>query len=194
MIVPRDEAPAVAEMLLREMALLRPGSGLEAQTTLGPLISAHHRERVHGYVKRAIAEGAQLMAGDEFLSGAALDQGHFYAPTLLNNVTATMEIARAEVFGPVISLMPVDSFDEALALANDIEYGLTAAVFTRRLDLAGRFVNGIQSGMVHVNHGTAIESHVPFGGVKSSGLGPGSIGSTTKDFFTDVKTIYLKYA
>jgi aldehyde dehydrogenase (NAD+) len=105
-----------------------------------------------------------------------------------------MEIARAEVFGPVISLMPVDSFDEALELANDIEYGLTAAVFTQRLDLAGRFVNGIQSGMVHVNHGTAIESHVPFGGVKNSGLGPGSIGSTTKDFFTDVKTVYLKYA
>ncbi len=192
-IVPRAEASAVADALLHSMSALRPGSGMEPETTLGPLISANHRDRVHGFVQRAIDEGAQVLSGGEWLTGEALDHGYFYAPTLLGNVTTSMEIARSEVFGPVINLMPVDSFEEALELANDIEYGLTASVFTQQLDLAGRFVDGIQSGMVHVNHGTAIESHVPFGGVKSSGFGPGSIGSTTKDFFTDIKTVYLKH-
>jgi acyl-CoA reductase-like NAD-dependent aldehyde dehydrogenase len=192
-IVPRGEAPAVAEALLREMSALRPGNGMDPQTTLGPLISAAHRERVHGYVTRAVAEGARLLMGGAQLNGGALDHGHFYAPTLLGDVTGSMEVARAEVFGPAICLMPADSFEEALALANDVEYGLTAAIFTRRLDLAGRFVDGIQTGMVHVNHGTAIESHLPFGGVKASGLGPGSIGATAKDFFTDIKTVYVKY-
>jgi aldehyde dehydrogenase (NAD+) len=192
-IVPRREAPTVAEALLREMAALRPGNGMSEQTTLGPLISASHRERVHGYVTRAVADGARLLIGGAPLTGGGLDYGHFYAPTLLGDVTGSMEVARAEVFGPVLALMPVDSFDEALALANDVDYGLTASIFTRQLELAGRFVDGIQSGMVHVNHGTAIESHLPFGGVKVSGLGPGSIGATTKDFFTDVKTVYIKY-
>jgi aldehyde dehydrogenase (NAD+) len=183
----------VAEVLRGEMAALRPGNGMDPETTLGPLITASHRERVHSYVKRAVADGAQLLMGGAPITGGPLDHGHFYAPTLLGDVTGSMEVARAEVFGPVLCLMPVDSFEEALALANDVEYGLTAAIFTRQLDLAGRFVDGIQSGMVHVNHGTAIESHVPFGGVKASGLGPGSIGATTKDFFTDIKTVYIKY-
>jgi acyl-CoA reductase-like NAD-dependent aldehyde dehydrogenase len=193
-IVPRADAPAVADALLSEMAALRPGNGMEPETTLGPLITPTHRERVHGFVQRAVAEGAKLLTGGKPLNGGALDHGNFYAPTLLGDVTASMEVAHAEVFGPVLALMPADSFEQALALANDVEYGLTAAIFTRRLDLAGRFVDGIQSGMVHVNHGTAIESHLPFGGVKHSGLGPGSIGATTREFFTDVKTVYLKYA
>ena len=84
-------------------------------------------------------------------------------------------------------------FDESLKLANDVEYGLTSAIFTSRLDLAGRFVDAVQGGMVHVNHGTASEPHLPFVGVKDSALGPGSIGATTKDFFTDIKAVYVKY-
>ena len=192
-IVPRTEAPVVAEALLGEIATLRPGNGLDPETTLGPLISAAHRERVHGYVMRAVAEGARLLMGGEPLTGETFDNGYFYAPTLLSDVVGSMEIARAEVFGPVLCLMPVASFQEALALAHDVEYGLAAAIFTRHLDLAGHFVDGVQAGIVHVNHGTAIESHLPFGGLKASGLGPGSIGTSTKEFFTDIKTVYVKY-
>jgi aldehyde dehydrogenase (NAD+) len=113
--------------------------------------------------------------------------------TLLADVTRDMEIARDEVFGPVLAIQPVDSFEEALDLANDVQYGLTSSIFTGRLDLAGRFVDGVRSGMVHVNHGTASEPHMPFGGVKDSAIGPGSIGATTKDFFTDIKAVYVKY-
>ncbi len=193
-IVPRADASVVADALQREIEALRPGNGMDPETTVGPLITAAHREKVHAFLQRAIADGATLLTGGNLLSGGVFDRGHFYAPSLLTNVVGTMEIARVEVFGPVLCLMPVDSFEAALALANDVEYGLTASIFTQRLDLAGRFVDGIQTGMVHVNHGTAIESHLSFGGVKNSGLGPGSIGSTTKDFFTDTKTVYLKYA
>ena len=193
-IVPRAEAAVVAAALKREIEGLRPGNGLDPETTVGPLITAAHRDKVHAFLQRAVADGATLVTGGHLLADGPLAQGHFYAPTLLADVTGTMEIAREEVFGPVLCLMPVDTFDAALALANDVDYGLTASIFTQRLDLAGRFVEGIQTGMVHVNHGTAIESHLPFGGVKNSGIGPGSIGSTTKDFFTDTKTVYVKYA
>jgi aldehyde dehydrogenase (NAD+) len=193
-ITPRGQAPAVEAALTRALAALQPGDGFDDATTLGPLVSAEHRERVDGFVQRAIADGARLAAGGARLRGGKLDRGFFYAPTLLADVRGDMEIAREEVFGPVLCLLPVETFDEALALANDVEYGLAASIFTQRLDLAARFVDTIQSGVVHVNHGTAIESHLPFGGVKHSGLGPGSIGATTREFFTDVKTVYIKYA
>jgi len=193
-IVPRGDAPAVEQALVETVGLVRPGDGRRDDVTLGPLVSADFLERVHGFVMRAVDEGARLLTGGQRLTGGDFDRGHFYPVTLLGDVTRDMEIAREEVFGPVLVVEPVDSFEEALDLANDVEYGLGASIFTSRLDLAGRFVEGIQSGMVHVNHGTASEPHMPFVGVKSSALGAGSIGNTTKDFFTDLKAVYVKYA
>ncbi len=192
-ITPRNQVGHVEAALAHEITQLQPGDGFDPATTLGPLVSADHLERVDRFVQRAVAAGARLVLGGSRIKHAALKHGMFYAPTLLGDVQGVMEIAREEVFGPVLCVMPVDDFDTALALANDVEYGLAASIFTQRLDLAGRFVDTIQSGVVHVNHGTAIESHLPFGGVKASGLGPGSVGTTTREFFTDVKTVYLKY-
>ena len=193
-IVHRNASEAVEQALLRVAEKIQPGDGMAEGVTLGPLITPEHRERVHGFVERATAEGARLLVGGQPLTGGAFDKGGFYPVTLLADVTTEMEIAREEVFGPVLVIEPVDTFEEALALANDIEYGLASSIFTTRLDLAGRFVEGIQSGMVHVNHGTASEPHMPFVGAKNSALGAGSIGSTTKDFFTDFKTVYVQYA
>lgn len=193
-IVPRDEATTVEAALVEAVAKVRPGNGMIEGVTLGPLVSADLLGRVEGYVERAVAEGARLLTGGSRLTGGEFDKGYFYPVTLLADVRRDMEIAREEVFGPVLVIQPVDSFEEALDLANDVQYGLTSSIFTGRLELAGRFVNGIRSGMVHVNHGTASEPHMPFGGVKDSGIGPGSIGATTKDFFTDIKAVYVKYA
>lgn len=193
-IVPRAEARAVEEALVAVAETVRPGNGMDEGVNLGPLVTPEHLERVAGFVDRAVGEGARVLTGGRRLSGTGFDGGSFYPVTIVADVTAEMEIAREEVFGPVLTVQAVDSFEEALALANDVEYGLTAAIFTARLDLAGRFVDGIQSGMVHVNHGTASEPHLPFGGVKNSQVGPGSIGQTTKDFFTELKTVYVKYA
>lgn len=192
-IVPRGEAAAVEAALVAAIARIRPGNGMVEGVTLGPLVSADLLGRVEGYVDRAVGEGARVVTGGARLTGSDFDKGYFYPVTLLADVTRNMEIARAEVFGPVLTILPVDSFEEALSLANDVQYGLTSSIFTSRLELAGRFVNGVRSGMVHVNHGTSSEPHMPFGGVKDSGIGPGSIGATTKDFFTDIKTVYIKY-
>ena len=192
-IVPRDEAAEVERSLVAAVSRSRPGNGMTEGVTLGPLVSGDLLGRVEGFVDRAVAAGARLLTGGQRLTGGDYERGYFYPVTLLADVTGDMEIAREEVFGPVLTIQPVDSFEEALAMANDVQYGLTSSIFTQRLDLAGRFVQGIQSGMVHVNHGTASEPHMPFGGVKDSALGPGSIGTTTKDFFTDIKAVYIKY-
>jgi acyl-CoA reductase-like NAD-dependent aldehyde dehydrogenase len=193
-IVRREDAGLVEQALLGALSQLRPGNGLADGVNLGPLTSREQLDKVAGFVERAESEGAKLLLGGRRLEEGDYAKGYFYPATLLTNVTGEMEIAREEVFGPVLTVQPVDTFEEAIAMANDVEYGLTAAIFTRDLSLAGRFVDAIQTGMVHVNHGTVPESHLPFGGVKASGFGPGSVGSTTKDFFTDIKSVYIKHS
>ncbi len=182
-IVPRILVPRIETALRDAVEALRPGDGMDDATTLGPLVRAAHLARIEGFVERALADGARRVCGGYRLTDETFTNGYFYAPTILSDVTGAMEIGREEVFGPVLVIQPVDSIEQALSLTNDVAYGLTASIFARDLALVGRFVEGLQSGMVHVNHGTAIESHLPSGGVKASGMGPGSIGSTTKDFY-----------
>jgi len=157
---------------------------------MGPLISEEQRNKVDGLVKLAQEEGAEVVVGGEKVLEK---KGYFFTPTLLSNVTKDMNIAKEEVFGPVLCLQAAESFDEAIDIANDTKYGLSAVIYSDRLDVVGKFIDDIESGMVHVNQGTAPESHMPFGGVKESGIGQGSVGETTKDFYTDVKTVYIKY-
>jgi aldehyde dehydrogenase (NAD+) len=102
-------------------------------------------------------------------------------------------LAREEIFGPVLPVIRVRDADEAIAVANDTRYGLAAAAFTSRTELTHRFATEVQTGMIHINHGTASQAHVPFGGWKDSGLGAFSIGPTAKDFFTHVKAVYAKW-
>jgi aldehyde dehydrogenase (NAD+) len=104
-----------------------------------------------------------------------------------------MQAATEEIFGPVLVSIKVDSFDEALSVANGTAYGLAACLFTDDLDLIHRFQRDVEAGMTHVNHGTITDSGMPFGGVKASGLGPFSKGATNKDFFTSWKVNYLKF-
>lgn len=193
-IVPREDADKVEQALLNVAEKYQPGDGMEENVNLGPLYSQDHLEKVKNLVNQAVQQGARLICGGKPLQESPYSNGYFYPVTLLSDVTADMNIAREEVFGPVLSIQPVDTFEEALTMANDVDYGLSSAIFTQRLDLAGRFTDGIESGMVHVNHGTAPEVHMPFGGMKDSQVNQGSVGFTTKDFFTTVKSVYIKYA
>ncbi|CAG7616831.1 aldehyde dehydrogenase family protein [Paenibacillus allorhizosphaerae] len=193
-IVRKADTAEIEQAFAAALSELRPGNGLENGVTLGPLTNEAQLSKVSGFVQRAVQEGARLVLGGEPLKEGEFAKGFFFPATLLADVTGEMEIAREEVFGPVLIVQAVETFEEALAMANNVEYGLTAAIFTKDLSVAGRFVDGIQAGMVHVNHGTAPESHMPFGGVKASGVGPGSVGPTTKDFFTDIKSVYLKHS
>jgi aldehyde dehydrogenase (NAD+) len=192
-IVVDNQAEELVERILSHVNRIRPGDGLEANTTMGPLVSKAQMETVEGYVRAGLKFGDKLLAGGRRLVEDPDRQGYFYAPTLFDHVTPDSPLATEEVFGPVLPIIRVGGFEEAVAVANSTRYGLAAALFTARMNLAQAFVRTVRAGMIHVNHGTASQAHVPFGGVKDSGQGAYSIGYTAKEFYTNVKAVYAKW-
>ena len=150
---------------------LRLGDGLDETTDLGPLVSRRQLDRVEGFLARGPAEGARLVTGGARLTTGAFAAGHFVQPTVFADVADDMTIAREEIFGPVISALPFDTLDEAVARANATPYGLAAGVFTRDLTTAHRLIRSLQAGSVWVNTYHAIDPAVPFGGYRMSGYG-----------------------
>ena len=119
--------------------------------------------------------------------------GYFYAPTILSDVTRNMEVARDEVFGPVLSVIAYDTVDEAMSIANDVAFGLSSCLYSERTDVVERFVAESESGMIHVNAGSFPENHLPFVGVKDSAMGVGgSNGPSTIQFYTTEHTVYRR--
>ncbi|WP_052475863.1 aldehyde dehydrogenase family protein [Cohnella kolymensis] len=192
-IVLQDRAQALTDALLKEMKQIKVGPAWEQGANMGPLVGKSHLDTVLSYVQAGKDEGARLLTGGEPLTGEEFSNGFYMTPALFDQVTPDMRIAKEEIFGPVLSVIAVENEQEALQTANAVEYGLAAAVFTENLSSAYRFADGIESGMVHVNHGTASAAHMPFGGVKQSGFGAYSIGSTNKHFFTEIKVVYFQY-
>jgi aldehyde dehydrogenase (NAD+) len=165
------------------------GNGLDPDVQLGPLISGKQLDRVMGYVQGAPAEGARLAVGGERLGGD-LAGGYFVAPTVFADVSNDMRIAREEIFGPVISVIPFDDADDALRMANDTEYGLGGAVWTRDVSTMYRMINGIRTGTLWVNCYGAVDPAVGFGGVKNSGYGVKG-GSDHLDLYLYRKAVYV---
>ena len=192
-IVSYEQADELVERILAHVNRIRVGDGLDENTTMGPLVSQGQMEIVESYVRRGLDSGARLLAGGRRLVEDADREGYFYAPTLFDAVEPGSPLAQEEIFGPVLPVIRVSGFDEAVAVANSTRYGLAAALFTARMKLAHAFIQRVQAGMIHVNHGTASQAHVPFGGIKDSGQGAFSIGHTAKEFYTNVKTVYLKW-
>jgi alpha-ketoglutaric semialdehyde dehydrogenase len=145
---------------------------------------------VLGYLGRAREERATVHAGGGRADG--LGEGYFVEPTVLSGLSAESAVVREEIFGPVAAFLPADGYGDALALANDTPFGLTAALFTRDLGTALRFTREIRAGVVKVNQETAgLEFHVPFGGMKESSSGSREQGKVARDFFTEWKTVYM---
>lgn len=189
-IVRRALEAAVVEGLAKRAKAARVGDGLEPGTTLGPLMGEKARSEVAGFVARATTAGAKLAAGGEMITQ---NGGYFYAPTILSHVTRDMEIARDEVFGPVLAVIPYDTPDDALAICNDVEFGLAACLYSEQTSLVERFIAEAEGGMLHVNCGSFPEDHTPFVGVKNSSLGVGgSNGPSTLYFYTQEHTVYRK--
>jgi aldehyde dehydrogenase (NAD+) len=168
------------------------GDPLAETTQVGPVISAEAADRLMGAIESAESEGARLLAGGSRLSSDGRERGHFIAPTLFGEVDPTTRFAQEELFGPVLGVIPADSLDEAITIANSVRYGLSASIFTRDLGKALEFVHGIESGIVHVNSETpGAEPQVPFGGYKSSSSYSREQGKSARDFYSQVKTVYI---
>jgi aldehyde dehydrogenase (NAD+) len=169
MIVPRSKLAEVEQIAAATAAAFTPGDPLADGTRLGPLVSSAQRDRVLTYIDKGIAEGATLLAGGTERP-AGLDSGYFVQPTVFSNVTPDMTIAREEIFGPVLSILPYDTEDEAVAIANDSVYGLAGGVWAGTQERALGVARRLRTGQVEVNGG-AFNPDAPFGGYKQSGVG-----------------------
>lgn len=178
------------EAILKRMAGLTVDHALKEGTDIGPVVDAAQLEQNRSYIDIGQAEGATLAAGGELLERDT--PGFYFSPALFVEATNDMRISREEIFGPVASLIKAADYDEALSIANDTEFGLSAGIVTRSLRHATHFRNNAEAGMVMVNLPTAgVDYHVPFGGTKGSSLGTREQGSYAKEFYTTVKTGYL---
>jgi acyl-CoA reductase-like NAD-dependent aldehyde dehydrogenase len=178
------------ERLVERTKELKAGNPLDHGTFIGPAVSQRQRDGVLAMIGTGKAE-ATLLYGGEIPTDEALSNGFYIQPTIFENVSRDARIAREEIFGPVIALFKVKNFEEAIDMANDTEFGLSAAICTNNLTLAERFITDIEAGIVHVNSETAgAEPQVPFGGCKNSSTGSREQGKTAIEFYTQVKTVY----
>jgi aldehyde dehydrogenase (NAD+) len=189
-IVEKAAAPEFTDRLIARAAGLRVGRGDATAVDMGPVVDGHRLAEVEGFVDRARRDGAEVVAGGS--RPKDLGSGHFYAATVIR-ARPEHEIAREEVFGPVLTVVEADDFEGALAIANSVDYGLCASVFTRDIGRALGFVDRIQAGMIHVNRpGLGGFAHFPFGGLKHSSFGAREVGEDTLGFFTDLKSVYIR--
>ncbi|MFD7709666.1 aldehyde dehydrogenase family protein [Streptomyces sp. NPDC059786] len=193
-IVEEPVAERFTELLLAEVAALRTGPGADPATTMGPLVSAGQRDGVLADIGRAVEQGARVLTGGDRPGDEARRHGCYVSPTVLADVTAGMNVWREEVFGPVIALRTVGSFEEAVTAVNDSVYGLAAAVFTRDLAFAYRFADEAECGQVAVNTTTSgWDVHHPFGGFHDSGSAFKEQGEEALRFYTRVKTVAVHF-
>lgn len=182
-------------MLVERARQLTVGDGLDPAVKVGPVIHREALEKIHRYVEIGLAEGARLILGGKILREGPLAQGFFYAPTIFTDVRPDMRIANEEIFGPVVSIIPVDSLADAIAVNNRVSYGLSASIFTQDVSRAFAAMRDLDTGLVYVNAGTTgAEIHLPFGGTKQTGNGHRDSGQAALDVFTEWRTIYVDYS
>jgi aldehyde dehydrogenase (NAD+) len=182
-------------MLLKRAEKLRLGNGLAADTEVGPLINFEQRERVARYVQIARDEGARLETGGEAYTAGECRKGAFFAPTIFSGVSSQMRIAQEEVFGPVLAVIKVRDFEEAVRVLNDSKYGLSSSVYTRDVNAAFKAMRDLEAGITYINGPTiGAEAHLPFGGVKETGNGHREGGWPVYDFFSETKTVFVDYS
>ena len=183
---------AFTRAFVDKVKALSVGDAADPRHFLGPLVDERQYEKVLGYIRTGIAEGARLLCGGTERPSNA---GYFVLPTVFDDVRPDATIARDEIFGPVVALFSVETVEEAIALANDTEHGLSASLCTTSLASAHAFVGEVQSGVMSVNLPTAgVELQAPFGGTKASGLGVKEQGRPVLDFYTEWRTVYMKVA
>jgi alpha-ketoglutaric semialdehyde dehydrogenase len=193
-IVERSVVEPLLERLERRARALRLGSGLDEATDVGPLINAGAVDKVGGYVDIGRREG-ELITGGGPANGDGLDHGHFFEPTIFAGVKPMDRIGQEEIFGPVLSVIPVADYQEAMTALNQTRYGLSSSIFTRDVNNAFRAMRDFETGIVYVNAGTTgAETHLPFGGWKETGNGHREAGHAALDTYTEWKAIYVDFS
>lgn len=194
-VVMRPIADQLLTALIKKASTLRVGNGQDPEVEVGPLANASQLQTVLEYVEIGKNEGASLVYGGEALRSEQYGHGYFVTPALFTNVASNMRIAQEEIFGPVIGIMVADTFEEAVSIANDVEYGLVASIVTQNIEWATRFVKSVQAGSIKINRtttGNLIQA--PFGGLKnSSTAGFRESGRVGLEFFLQTKTVYYGY-
>jgi aldehyde dehydrogenase (NAD+) len=174
---------------------LRVGNGLEPSTQMGPSVSEAQLQTVMKYVEIGRTEGARLVTGGHRLEKGEHARGWFHEPTIFADVNASMRIAREEIFGPVVSVMRCSSLDQAIAIGNDVAYGLSASIYTRDINKAFQAMRDMYTGIFYVNAPTiGAEVHLPFGGTKATGNGHREAGTAALDVFSEWKSIYVDFS
>jgi aldehyde dehydrogenase (NAD+) len=187
-------AEQFVEMVVERAKKMKVGNGIDAEVSVGPLVDEQQLKTVLGYLEIGKKE-ARLLLGGQRMSGQHYDNGYFVAPTVFDHVPWDSVIAQEEIFGPVLSVIRVPDFEEALRVANSVKYGLSSSIYTNDANRIFEFIERIESGITHVNAPTvASEAQLPFGGVKGTGVGVREMGRVAIDFYTELKAVYIDYA
>ena len=195
LIVHRQIAKKLTDMLVDRAQTLKIGDGLDESVDMGPLINQAARGKVLGYIDVGKREGARLRTGGSIYEKSSCANGYFFEPTIFDQVKPTMRIAQEEIFGPVLSIIEVNSFDEAIEVLNGTAYGLSSSIYTQDVTRVFRAMRDIEAGITYINGPTiGAEVHLPFGGVKNTGNGHREAGTTVYDIFTEWKSIYVDYS
>lgn len=195
LIVHHDVIKKVTEALVERAQKIKIGDGLDESVEMGPLINQAAREKVARYVEIGKQEGARLRTGGAIYDAGACANGYFFQPTIFDQVKPNMRIAQEEIFGPVLSIIEIASFEEAITVLNDTKYGLSSSIYTSDVTRAFRAIRDIEAGITYINGPTiGAEVHLPFGGVKDTGNGHREAGTTVYDIFTEWKSIYFDYS
>jgi betaine-aldehyde dehydrogenase len=190
LLVDRKIHKKFVEAMLKKIPNIKLGHGLEEGVKMGPLVSRQHLEKVEGYVATGISEGAKLVCGGKRPSDKALAKGNFLEPTIFDDVTPAMKIAREEIFGPVLSVIPFDTEEEAIQIANDTEYGLAAGVWSTNINRALRVVRELRCGITWINTYHPTFNEMPWGGYKQSGSGR-ELGLYGIEAYLEVKQVNI---
>jgi acyl-CoA reductase-like NAD-dependent aldehyde dehydrogenase len=195
LIVHRDVQRPFTDRLLERVSALRLGNGLEPDVDVGPVVSRAQLERVHRYIDIGQGEGARVAVGGAIVRDGALGSGYFHQPTVFVDVRPGMRVAQEEIFGPVTSVIGVDSLEAAIEAVNGVAYGLSASIYTTDINRAFRYIRDIHTGVLYVNAGTiGAEIHLPFGGTKATGNGHREAGQAALDTYTEWQSIYIDYS
>lgn len=197
-IVEKRVADRFVKMLVERANKLKVGNGSEPGINVGPSVDEAQFNKVLAYIEIGKREGQLLCGGERLRSTKGEDgahgDGYFIAPTIFDHVAPDARIAQEEIFGPVLAVIRVKDFEEAITVANNVRFGLTASIFTTDSNRVFQAAERLECGMVHVNSPTVGgEAHVPFGGIKATGIGERETGSTAIDFYTELKVVYVDY-